>query len=58
MAATVKFKIWVEIERIDTDEDGNEEYNDCGLPESIAYRENYEDAEALQQLIVQTFGEI
>jgi len=55
---TTRYKIWVEIERIDTDADGNEEYSDCDFPESIAYRESYEQAEALQQQIVATFGEI
>lgn len=58
MAASVKYKVWVEIERIDTDEEGNEEYSDCDMPESIAYRDTYEDAAELQQQIVNTFGEI
>jgi hypothetical protein len=55
---TTRYKVWVEIERIDIDENGNEEYSDCDFPESIAYRETYEDAEKLQTEIVQTFGEI
>jgi len=55
----VKYKVWVEIERIETDpEDGEESYSDCEFPESIAYRETFEDATQLQQDIVKTFGEI
>jgi len=54
---STKYKIWIEIERIDTDEDGEESYSDCDFPESIAYRDTYEEAEALQQLIIETFNE-
>jgi len=53
-----KYKIWVEVERIDTDDEGEESYSDTDFPESIAYRDTFEDATELQQLIVKTFGEI
>jgi hypothetical protein len=55
---TTRFKIWVEIERIETDAEGNETYHDEDFPESIAYRDNIEDAVHLQQVIANTFGEL
>jgi hypothetical protein len=58
MAKSVKFKIWVEIERIETDDDGNETYYDEECPVGIAYRDNAEDAFNLQALISNTFSEI
>lgn len=55
----VRYKIWVEVERIEYDpETGEESYSDTDFPESIAYRETFEDAAALQQQIVQVYGEI
>ena len=56
--ASTKYKIWVEIERIDTDDDGNEEYSDCDMPEGIAYVNTYEEAEALQESIANLFSEL
>jgi len=53
-----KYKIWVEVERIDIDDDGEEEYSDCEFPVGIAYRDTFEDAETLQQEIEQSFGEL
>lgn len=53
-----KFKVWVEIERIETDEEDNETYHDEECPVGIAYRESIEDAVNLQTLINNTFGEI
>lgn len=55
---TTRYKVWIEIERVDIDANGDEEYSECDCPESIAYRNTYEDAEKLQQEIVKTFGEI
>jgi hypothetical protein len=55
---TTRFKILVEIERIETDAEGNETYHDEDFPESIGYRETYKDAEELQQAIVDAFGEL
>jgi len=52
-----KYKVWVEVERIDTFDD-EEVYRDTDFPESIAYRETFEDASELQQQIVNAFGEI
>lgn len=53
-----RFKIWVEIERIEIDNDGDETYHDEECPIGIAYRENIEDAIELQNIINNTFGEI
>jgi hypothetical protein len=53
-----RYKIWVEIERIDNPGTDDESYSDTDFPESIAYRETFEDATELQQQIVKTFGEI
>jgi hypothetical protein len=55
---TTKYKLWIEIERIDIDAEGNEEYSECDCPESVAYRDTFEDAAELQKQIVQTYGEI
>jgi hypothetical protein len=56
--STVKFKIWVEIERCETDENGNETYHDEETPIGIAYRETIKEAVELQDMINNTFGEI
>lgn len=53
-----KYKIWIEVERIDNFGTDDESYSDTDFPESIAYRESFEDATALQQQIVAAFGEI
>ena len=53
-----KYKIWVEIERIDNFGTDDEEYSDTEFPVGIAYRDTFEDAEELQQQIENTFGEI
>ncbi len=52
-----KYKIWIEIERIDTDENGEEEFSDCDCPESIGYRDTFEDARDLVNDIIKNFGE-
>ena len=55
----VKFKIWVEIERIETDDNGIEvNYIDEECPIGVAYRDSIEDAVELQNEINATFGEI
>jgi hypothetical protein len=53
-----KFKIWVEIERIDNVGTDNETYTNEDCPVGIAYRDNITDAVALQEQINKTFGEI
>ena len=53
-----KYKVWIEVERIDTDEEGNEEYSDCDFPVGIAYVDTFEEAQALQQNIANIFGEL
>lgn len=53
-----KYKIWIEIERIDNYGTDDEEYTDVEFPEAVAYRDSFEDATELQQDIVKTFGEI
>jgi len=54
---TTKYKIWIEIERIDTDGEGTEEYSDCDCPESVGYRDTFEDARDLVNDIIKNFGE-
>jgi hypothetical protein len=53
-----KYKIWVEIERIENAGTGNETYANEDNPVGIAYRNSIEDAVQLQTLINNTFGEI
>jgi hypothetical protein len=53
-----KYKIWIEIERIDNFGTDDEEYTDEECPIGVAYRDTLEDAVALQEEIEQTFGEI
>lgn len=53
-----KYKIWVEIERIDNFGTDDEEYGECDCPVGIAYCDTFEDAEKLQQEIEQSFGEL
>jgi hypothetical protein len=53
-----KYKVWVEIERIDNFGTDDEEYSDCDFPVGIAYCDTYEDAEKLQQEIEKAFGEL
>lgn len=53
-----KYKIWVEVERIDDFGTDDESYSDTDFPESIAYRDTFDDAIELQQQIVNTFGEL
>lgn len=53
-----KYKIWVEIERIENFGTDDEEYLETEFPVGIAYRDTFEDAEELQQEIEQSFGEL
>ena len=54
-----KYKIWVEIERIELDKNGEEvSYHDEECPISIAYRDSLEDAIEIQKEINTVFGEI
>jgi|ERR1035437_2707433 hypothetical protein len=53
-----KYKIWVEIERIEIDEEGNETYHDEENPIGIAYRDTIEEAVELQNDIDEVFSEI
>jgi hypothetical protein len=53
-----KFKVWVEIERINITKDGDELYEEEDNPVGIAYRRNIDDAIALQNQINEMFGEI
>lgn len=53
-----KFKVWVEIERINITKDGDELYKEEDNPVGIAYRRNIDDAIALQNQINEMFGEI
>lgn len=63
MAKEIRYKVWVEIERIETDEDGDETYHDedstiDALPRGIAYRDTLDDAIELAEEMESTFGEI
>ncbi len=53
-----KYKIWVEIERIDNADTDDETYSDEECPIGIAYRDTLEDAIELQTTINNQFGEI
>lgn len=53
-----KYKIWVEIERIENYGEDDETYVDEECPISIGYRDTIEDAVALQADIEKVFGEI
>lgn len=53
-----KYKIWVEIERIDNADTDDETYTDEECPVGIAYRDTLEDAVELQKAIDIFFGEI
>jgi hypothetical protein len=53
-----KYKIWIEIERIENDKNGNESYVNEDNPVGVAYRNSIKDAVQLQTLINNTFGEI
>lgn len=56
---TTEYKVWVEIERIELDEDGNDiSYSDEECPIGIAYRGTLQEAVQLQELIENSFGEI
>lgn len=53
-----KYKIWIEIEKITVDENGDEmDYQDCDCPESVGYRDTFEDARDLVNDIIKNFGE-
>ena len=54
----IKYKIWVEIERIEYDpETQEEEYLETDSPMGICYRRSMEDAVAVQTEIANAFGE-
>lgn len=55
---STRYKVWLEIERIDIDANGDEEYSECDFPEPVAYRDTFEEAMALQKEITMQFGEI
>jgi len=55
----VRYKVWIEIERIETDpEDGDESYSDEECPVGISYCTTLEEAVELQNEIEKTFGTI
>ncbi len=53
-----KYKIWIEIERIDNVDTDDEDYVDEECPISLGYRDTLEDAVELQKEINKKFGEI
>ena len=53
-----RYKVWVEIERIEIDEQGNETYHDEENPLGIAYRDTLKEAVDLQEEIEGEFSEI
>jgi len=56
---TEKFKVWIEIERIGLDENGDEEtYSDEECPIGIGYRDTLQEARVLRDTIETNFGEI
>ena len=54
----VHYKIWIEIERCEVDDDGKESFFECDFPLGIAYRDTFEKAEELQTTISQLFNEL
>jgi hypothetical protein len=55
---STRYKVWVEIERIETDKEGNETYHDEDFPVGIAYEDNIEDAVELQKIINDQYGRL
>jgi len=53
-----KFKIWIEIERIDNVATDDEIYTNEDCPIGIAYRDTITEAVELQEEINDSFGEI
>lgn len=55
----VRYKVWVEVERIETDEqEDTEDYFDEECPVGISYCTTLEEAVELQKEIEKTFGDI
>jgi hypothetical protein len=53
-----KYKVWIEIERIENVGTEDEDYIDEIMPLGIAYCDSLEDAIELREQINSTFGEI
>ena len=54
-----KFKVWIEVERIETDDENNDEdYSDMACPVGVSHVDTLEEAVELQNQIVTTFGTI
>lgn len=53
-----KYKIWIEIERIDNFGTNNEKYSDEECPVGIAYRNTLKEAVDLQESILFERGEL
>jgi hypothetical protein len=58
LPVNTRYKVWVEIERIETDKEGNETYHDEDFPVGIAYEDNIEDAVELQKIINDQYGRL
>jgi hypothetical protein len=58
LAKNTRYKVWIEIERIETDADGNETYHSEDNPVGLSYEDSIEDAVELQTIINDTFGRI
>jgi hypothetical protein len=55
---STRYKVWVEIERIETDKEGNETYHDEDFPVGLAYEDSIEDAVELQKIINHQYGRL
>lgn len=53
-----KYKIWIEIERIENAGTDDEDYIDEEIPFGVAYRDTIGDALELREEINKVFGEI
>jgi hypothetical protein len=53
-----KYKIWVEIERIDNAGTDDETYTNEDCPRGIAYRDSIKEAAELADMIENTFSEL
>lgn len=53
-----KYKLWIEIERIDNYGTDDEDYQETDGTVSLGYRDTFEEAEEMMQSIERLVGEI
>ena len=55
--SNTKYKLWITVERIDNVGTDDEDYSETDATASVAYRDTFEEAEALMEEIVRQVGE-